>query len=202
MSYAWRVPTLWTDTIETHRRQVHDAILDATAALAAEQGILSVTMSQIAERTGIGRATLYKYFASVEEILHTWHDRQVRTHLSQLRTIHDGNEPVADRLTAFLTAYADIRSQRHDHATGPHGHELAAMLHRHDHIAPAERELHRLLRDLLTQAATAGDARRDIPAAELATFCLHALDAAHDLPSQAAVKRLARLTNGAVLPRD
>jgi AcrR family transcriptional regulator len=196
------VPTLWTDTIETHRRQVHDAILDTTAGLAAEHGVLAVTMSQIAKRTGIGRATLYKYFSSVEEILHAWHDRQVGTHLALLRTIHDSDGPVADRLTAFLTAYADIQSQRHDHSTGPHGHELAALLHRHDHIAPAERELHTLLRDLLTQAATAGDARSDVPAAELATFCLHALDAAHDLPSKAAVQRLTRLTNTAVLPRD
>lgn len=198
MSYAWRVPTLWTDTIETHRRQVHDAILDTTAALADEHGVLAVTMSQIAKRTGIGRATLYKYFSSVEEILHAWHDRHVRSHLAQLWTIHDGDGPVADRLTAFLTAYADIQSQRRDHSTSAHDNELAALLHRHDHIAPAERELHTLLRGLLAEAATIGDVRRDIPAAELATFCLHALDAAHDLPSKAAVQ----LTNAAVRPPD
>jgi AcrR family transcriptional regulator len=40
-------------------------------------------MSQIAAETGIGRATLYKYFPDVEAILVAWHERQVAEH--QLR---------------------------------------------------------------------------------------------------------------------
>jgi len=78
------VPKLWTETIETHRREVREAILDTTAALVAEHGLLGVTMSQIAEETGIGRATLYKYFPDVEAILLAWHDRQITGHLAQL----------------------------------------------------------------------------------------------------------------------
>jgi len=63
------VPKLWTVTIEEHRRAVRDATLDTTAALVAERGLASVPMSQIAAETGIGRATLYKYFPDVEAIL-------------------------------------------------------------------------------------------------------------------------------------
>ena len=54
------MPKLWTETIEEHRREVREAILDAAWALAAEHGPLSVTMSQVAQAAGIGRATLYK----------------------------------------------------------------------------------------------------------------------------------------------
>ena len=79
------MPKLWTETIEAHRREVHEAILDTTAALAAKHGLRSVTMSQIAEQVGIGRATLYKYFPDVEAILATWHERQLTGHLAQLR---------------------------------------------------------------------------------------------------------------------
>ncbi len=75
------MPKLWTETIQTHRNQVRDAILDTTAALVAEQGLLQVTMSQIAEQAGIGRATLYKYFPDIESILLAWHDRQITAHL-------------------------------------------------------------------------------------------------------------------------
>src|SRR5687767_4338176 len=63
MTYPWGVPKLWNETIEAHRREVRDAILDTAAALLDEHGLRSVTMSQIAEQTGIGRATLYKYFS-------------------------------------------------------------------------------------------------------------------------------------------
>ena len=50
------MPRLWTETIEEHRRAVHDATLDTTAALVREHGLASVTMSQIAAAAGIGRA--------------------------------------------------------------------------------------------------------------------------------------------------
>src|SRR5882757_9071356 len=52
------VPRIWTDTIEAHRNAVREATLNAAATLVAEHGLQSVTMSEIAKRTGIGRATL------------------------------------------------------------------------------------------------------------------------------------------------
>src|SRR5919202_1202932 len=67
--YTEAVPRLWNETIEAHRRTVRGAILETTATLVAEHGLRSVRMSQIAEKTGIGRATLYKYFPDVEAIL-------------------------------------------------------------------------------------------------------------------------------------
>ncbi|MGH2358185.1 MAG: TetR/AcrR family transcriptional regulator, partial [Candidatus Limnocylindria bacterium] len=71
----------------TSTREVRDAIMDSTTALVAEHGLLSVTMSQIAEETGIGRATLYKYFPDVEAILVAWHERQVTGHLEHLAEV-------------------------------------------------------------------------------------------------------------------
>src|SRR5687767_2901383 len=71
--YNRDMPKLWNETIETHRRDVRDAILDATSSLVAEGGLRSVTMSLIAEKADIGRATLYKYFPDIEAILKSWH---------------------------------------------------------------------------------------------------------------------------------
>jgi AcrR family transcriptional regulator len=82
-AYTVGVPRLWDDTIQAHRAAVRDAILDTAAALVAEHGLLAVTMSQIAETTGIGRATLYKYFPDVEANLVAWHERQITAHLAQ-----------------------------------------------------------------------------------------------------------------------
>ena len=106
------MPRLWTETIQAHRHQVRDAILDATWALVAEQGLLSVTMSQIAEQAGIGRATLYKYFPDVEAIVLAWHERHVAGHLQSLADVRDQAGDAGERLEAVLGAYALISHQR------------------------------------------------------------------------------------------
>src|SRR6266571_497687 len=87
--YTQFVPKLWNETIEEHRRAVREATLDTTAALVEEHGLRSVTMSRIAEETGIGRATLYKYFPDVDAILLAWHERQIAHHLQLLADVRD-----------------------------------------------------------------------------------------------------------------
>ncbi len=186
--YTTEVPKLWTQTIEEHRRAVHDATLDATAALIAEHGLASVTMSQIAEQAGIGRATLYKYFPDIEAILIAWHERQVSGHLEHLARIRDEGGDARERLEAVLEAYAVMTYER------PHGTELTAMLHRGEHIDRAQQHLSDFIGDLLADAAKAGDIRDDVAPDELASYCLHALTAASTLPSKAAVRRLVTVT--------
>ena len=192
--YAVVVPKLWNDTIEEHRRSVRDATLDATAALVAEHGLASVTMSKIAEETGIGRATLYKYFPDIEAILIAWHERQVTSHLEHLAEIRDQAGGAGGRLEAVLEAYALMTSER------PHGTELAALLHRGEHIARAHQHLSGFIQDLLAEAAKTGDVRDDVAPDELASYCLHALSAASRLPSKAAVHRLVAVTVAGLRP--
>ena len=188
--YSWLVPKLWDDTIAAHRNQVRDVILNTTAALVFEHGLRSVTMAQIAERAGIGRATLYKYFPDVEAILLAWHQQQISTHLAQLAEVRDRAGDAAQRLPAVLQAYARLARQ----TRGRHDTDLGRFLHRDEHLAAAQHQLHGLVTGLVTDAANAGDLRRDIPPAELASYCLHALNAAASLPSQAAVDRLVTVT--------
>lgn len=192
-SYTGAVPKLWNETIEAHRRAVRDATLDTAAALVAKHGLVSVTMSQIAKETGIGRATLYKYFSDVEAILVAWHERQISGHLEYLAEVRDRAGTARERLEAVLEAYALIR---HEH----HGSEFAAVLHRGKHVARAEHELSNFIRDLLIEGAAAGDFRDDVPPEELASYCLHAPTAASGLPSKAAVRRLVAVTLAGLRP--
>jgi AcrR family transcriptional regulator len=187
------VPKLWNETIEAHRRAVRDATLDTTAALVAEHGLRSVTMSQIAEGTGVGRATLYKYFPDVEAILVAWHERQISGHLEQLAELGDEGGHAGERLEAVLEAYALIQQEHH-------GTELAAVLHRGEHVARAQQHLSDFIRDLLTEGAATGAVRGDVSPGELASYCLHALAAAGDLSSEAAVRRLVRVTLAGLHP--
>jgi len=184
------MPRLWNETIEAHRREVHDAILDTTAALVGKSGLLSVTMTHIAEETGIGRATLYKYFPDVEAILVAWHEQQLTGHLEQLAKVRDHAGDARGRLEAVLEVYATTQHE----LRAAHGTDLAAHLHRGEHIARAQEQLRDLFRDLLVEAAEGGTVRRDVPPDELATYCMHALSAAGSLASKAAVRRLVQVT--------
>ena len=82
----------------------------------------------------------------------------------------------------------------------PHGTDLPALLHGGGHIGRAHQQLTRLLEDLLGQAARSGDVRDDIPPAELAAYCLHALAAAGTLRTAAAVRRLVTVTVAGLRP--
>jgi AcrR family transcriptional regulator len=191
------VPRLWNETIEAHRREVRDAILDTTTALVTEHGLLSVTMSQIAEETGIGRATLYKYFPDVEAILFAWHARQISAHLQLLAEARDRAGDPLERLQAVLDAYALISHESRGH----HDTELARFLRRDEHVAYAQNQVRDLIRDLLAAGAKTGDLRDDVSPNELASYCLHALAAAGSLPSKAAVRRLVTVTLSALNSR-
>jgi AcrR family transcriptional regulator len=191
------MPKLWNETVEAHRREVRDAILATTVALVATHGLRSVTMSRIAEETGIGRATLYKYFPDVEAILLAWHERQITGHLEYLAEVRDRAGDPAERLEAVLGAFALISHESRGH----HDSELAAFLHRDEQVARAQHRLHTVLRDLLAEAAEAGAVRDDVAPDELASYCLHALAAAGGLPSQAAVRRLVTVVLAGLRPR-
>jgi AcrR family transcriptional regulator len=189
------VPKLWTDTVDEHRRAVREAAIDATARMVAEHSLTSVTMSQIAAEAGIGRATLYKYFPDIEAILIAWHDRQVSAHLEQLAQIASQPGAPSQRLEAALLSYARMTRGRH------HSTDLSALLHRGQRVAEAHERLTRLIADLVAQAAHSGDVRDDITPAELAEYCVHALGAAADMPSEAAVRRLVTVIRAGLRPR-
>lgn len=136
-------------------------------------------MSQIAERTGIGRATVYKYFPDVDSILPAWHERQISGDLAHLLQVRDQAGDVVTRLEAALQAYALMYREASRHSDNA----LTAFLHCGDQAVRAQRQLCEMIRDLLTEGARAEAFRDDVPPDHLATFCLHAVAAACEVPS-------------------
>ena len=96
------MPKLWSETIESHRKDVRDAIFEAAVAVARQGGLTSLTMSAIAEGAGITRATLYKYFPDVDTILRGWNERQVERNLAELVAARDRGGAPEQRLAHML----------------------------------------------------------------------------------------------------
>lgn len=189
------MPKIWNDTIAAHRDAVREATLDATAALVAEHGLTGVTMSQIAKESGIGRATLYKYFPDLESILAAWHERHIHGHLHHLAEVSARSADPDERLGAVLRAYAALSRE---HSDG--GGDLASLLHRGEHVIRAQTHLREFVTALVAEAAERGRVRDDVPAAELAAYALHALTAASSTTSRAALDRLVAVTVDGLRP--
>jgi AcrR family transcriptional regulator len=177
------MPKLWHDTIEAHRSAVADAIMDHTAAVAAAEGLHGLTMARVAQETGIGRATLYKYFKEVPEILAAWHRRQIAIHLDDLEAVRDRHQSPIAALEAVLVAYA--QHSAHDHHGG-----LSQVLHAQPHVDEAHRHLHGFVADLIGQARRASELDTTASVDECARYALAAVQAATSSPSRAAVTRL------------
>jgi AcrR family transcriptional regulator len=150
-------------------------------------------MSAIAERTGIGRATLYRYFPDADAILAAWHERHVTGHIERLVRLAEGEGRALERLEGLLAAYAWARhAQPRD--------EIAATLHSGPHVGEARQQLAAVVGELIGEAAADGAIRTDVNAGELAEYCLHALAAAGGLRSGAAVRRLVTVTMTGLRP--
>jgi hypothetical protein len=63
------------------------------------------------------------------------------------------------------------------------------------------RALADFIEELIAEGAATADLRDDVPAGELAGYCLHALTAASGLPSKDAVHRLVQVTLTGLHPR-
>ncbi len=67
---------------KTRRGSKRQHLVEAAAAVFAEQGFTSTRVADIAERAGIGKGTVYEYFTSKEELLFAvfeWIDSRVST---------------------------------------------------------------------------------------------------------------------------
>lgn len=187
---AWRggtisaMPKLWNDTIEAHKGAVAAAIMDTTAGLAAKEGLHNLTMARIAQEAGIGRATLYKYFSDVEQILTAWHRRQVATHLEELERVREQKAAPLEALEAVLITYGE--SSRHGHH-----HALGTLLHAMPHIHAAHDHLHELVRSIIDDAVRAGSLKSSAPSDEMARFALTAVTS--DVDGKPALERLVAL---------
>lgn len=189
------MPRLRESTLDAHRSAVRAAILDATAGLVARGGLRAVTMSRVAEAAGIGRATLYRYFADVDALLLAWHERRLGQHLHQLAQLRHADGSELDRLAAVLSAFGSIR---HRHP----GAGEAAALHAGGHVTRAHGHVREMVGELVAEAAGNGVVRADVPPAELAAYCLAALEAAAELTSGAALERLVAVTLDGLRPKD
>jgi AcrR family transcriptional regulator len=156
------VTETWDDSLEAHRGRQRRAIYDATLSLVTERGLSDVSMAEVARQAGIGRATLYKYFPSVEHILAAVAldemDRERATLDAALVPLDDPLERLRTS-TRLLIEYFD--SPDHALASGAvHPTQFSEEVGRDVHAA--FRSLHEMLADMVRDAIDEDHLRPDL----------------------------------------
>ena len=118
-------------------RQTVQRIIDATAAIVAEQGLDSITTNKVAERANVNIASLYQYFpnkqALLGALLQTYWTDLARTLNDQLELIGDVSVGESTRLWALSAIHnfrdsggvlAELMRSQSQLATLPEGREF------------------------------------------------------------------------------
>jgi AcrR family transcriptional regulator len=84
----------------------HDAILAASAALAAEAGINAVQIAPVAQRSGIAAGTVYRYFPSKTELIAALVTAVSEREIGAMRRAADAAPGPLSALAAALTTFA------------------------------------------------------------------------------------------------
>jgi AcrR family transcriptional regulator len=104
------VPKIWGETVADHKDRLRATIVESTVALVAERGRADVTMSAVAERVGIGRATVYNFFPDLDAILATYvvgqFDRQHAVLDERLAAVDDPLEELRIALELVIGYFA------------------------------------------------------------------------------------------------
>jgi AcrR family transcriptional regulator len=132
-------------------------ILDAALQVFGQYGYRRTSMDDVAREAGIAKGTIYLSFTSKEEVFQALSERLSQRMLAGAEAASHRPGPTADKLAAMHAAwfgtYAETISR------SPHAAELLDAKHRlsADLVADAASRYKRLVRDVLTDAAVAGE---------------------------------------------
>ncbi len=163
------------------RERKRRAILDAAAAEIARHGYDRANINTIAERAGIGRGTIYLYFASKDEVLAALLDAIGGMIDDALCACLAADLPWSERMLRLAEAFAELAREHHDFFRV----QVSALYGvNRDVGAPVARWL-RTSVERLAAALAAAAARGEVaplPAAPTAAYILNALEALALLP--------------------
>jgi AcrR family transcriptional regulator len=133
------------------------AILDAALQVFGQYGYRRTSMDDIAREAGIAKGTIYLSFASKEEVFQALSQSLSQRMLADAEAARHRPGTTTDKLTAMSAAWFGAYAETIRRS--PHADELLDAKHRlsADRVSAATGRYKRLVRDVLTEAATAGE---------------------------------------------
>ena len=157
------MPQISAPTLEAHRAETIERLLQAWGELVLERGYEDVSLADVAAKAGLARTAIYNYFPDREALLFAWTDREVQRTIEQLTEQVAAAETPAEKLRLFIHAELESFVTSHSpptqgivHFLGPGAYERFMA-----HIEP----LQALLLEILREGVESGDFADVDPAA-------------------------------------
>jgi AcrR family transcriptional regulator len=147
------VPKISAATLQEHRAETIDRLLDSWGDLVMAKGFDTVTLADVAAQVGLARTAIYNYFPDREALLFAWTDREVRRTVESLEQELANVDSYAEKLRVFVHSQLVEFGRRHL----PPGKEVVQFLRPEtygrfmDHIEPLEK----VLRDIISEGVAA-----------------------------------------------
>ena len=107
------MPKIIGESLASHRELTRARLFEALGTLMGEQSFESITMSQIAERAGVGRTAVYNHFAD-KEVLLLAYMREVTTEFARVLTRCLEAEPdTLMRLRIYIRSHLQMIGRYH-----------------------------------------------------------------------------------------
>ncbi len=185
-----------------------EAILQAAASLFARKKFHEVLMDDVAEKTGIAKGTIYRYYSNKEELFAALSMRYMEIMGAETTAIAAGDGPPLDRLAGIVKRLAELVHEHNDFFQ-------VMMRHECELLAQRQSEFHQrrsAIRDSIVICLRQAQSRKEIS-------CSFTLEAAADMllgmmrslirfttprptPDQIAVMTMQLLLKGISSPRN
>ena len=145
------MPKIIGESLASHRELTRTRLFDALGSLMAEQPFESITMSQIAERAGVGRTAVYNHFAD-KEVLLLAYMRQVTEEFTSVLSERLSTEPdPLMRLRLYIRSHVQMTSRYHVKAGMGLRRQMSdrGASHLHDHVGMVGEGLISILDDAM-----------------------------------------------------
>lgn len=148
------MPKIAGATIAEHVAAQEEAVFAAAVQLFTERGVANVSIGDIAQRVGLARTSLYRYFPTKTSIVHRWFESAMVPLIEESNAIAASDAPRSGRLEQWVNLQLDFLTDDNNRAMIRASLETNDMP---DDIRASIRLRHRDLYDTLEQIVTTPD---------------------------------------------
>lgn len=143
---------------EEQKLQNRKKIIRAAVDAVTEKGIKPATMREIAQRAGLGDATIYNYFPSKDAILYAYYEEQLDAGVERLRSISGFNEfSLQEQLQAFFETQLELFLPDREFVDASFRAITFSLTHDYQYIKPIRSRFFGIISDLFGAAVEAGE---------------------------------------------